>query len=132
MRTDFICPKCRGHLSVDGNVIFAIKDKNHVGGLLLLSPLLGEYTYKVHPSYPMQPGEKFDFFCPICHASLNMKDSDNLAKVILLEDDAHEHYVVFSRKEGEQCTYKVSNERLQKYGPDSQKYLDFLSACMLK
>jgi len=132
MKTDFLCPKCSGYLSVGENVIFNIRNRKNVGGLLLLSPALGNYTYKMHPSYLIDAGEKVDFFCPICHASLSVKGVENLASVIMLDENKTMHHVVFSSKEGEQCTYKISDKVIEKFGAHAENYLDFVSASMLK
>jgi len=132
MKTDFLCPKCSGYLSVGQNVIFQIRNRENVGGLLLLSPIIGDYTYVMHPSFKISTGEKVDFFCPICHASLSVKGVENLASVILIDENSTKYHVVFSSKEGEQCTYKISDEVIEKFGADSDNYVDFVSASMLK
>jgi len=132
MKTDFLCPKCSGYLSVGENVIFNIRNRKNVGGLLLLSPSLGDYTYTMHPSYQISPGEDIDFFCPICHASFSVKGVENLASILMIDEKGLKHHVVFSKKEGEQCTYKVSDQVIEKYGVHAQNYLDFISASMLK
>jgi hypothetical protein len=132
MKTDFLCPKCLGYLSVGKNVIFNIRNKKKVGGLLLLSPVLGDYTYEMHPSYQLSSGEELDFFCPICHTSLSVTGTENLASVILLDENGVKHYVIFSKKEGEQCTYKISDNELKRFGAHSGNYVDFISASMMK
>lgn len=132
MKTDFLCPKCSGYLSVGQNVIFQIRNRENVGGLLLLSPIIGDYTYVMHPSFKISAGEKVEFFCPICHASLSVKGVDNLASVIMIDENSTKYHVVFSSKEGEKCTYKISDEVIEKFGADSDNYLDFVSASMLK
>lgn len=132
MKTEFLCPKCSGYLSVGENVIFNIRNRKNVGGLLLLSPSLGDYTYTMHPSYQISPGEDIDFYCPICHASLSVKGIESLASILMIDEKGLKHRVVFSKKEGEQCTYKVSDQVIEKYGLHAQNYLDFISASMLK
>lgn len=132
MKTDFLCPKCSGYLSVGENVIFQIRNRENVGGLILLSPVLGDYTYTMHPSYQIKPREEVDFFCPICHASLSVKGAENLASVLMLDENRIKHRVIFSKKEGEKCTYKISDKGIEKYGEHAENYLDFVSASMLK
>lgn len=132
MKTEFLCPKCSGYLSVGENVIFNIRNRKNVGGLLLLSPILGNYTYQMHPSYQIEAGEKLNFFCPICHVSLSVKGVENLASVIMLDENNTSHHVVFSSKEGEQCTYKITGEVIEKFGAHADNYVDFISASMLK
>ena len=134
MKTDFLCPHCRGYLSVGNKVIFSIRKSGWSGGLLLLSPELGEYSYEHHASYQVKPGEEFDFLCPICHADLSVPGSEKLAKVLMHEKEGgeHEFFVVFSRVEGEKCTFKISEKKLETYGDASSKYFDFLNASLMK
>lgn len=133
MKADFLCPKCRGYLSVDDKVIFTIKKKGWAGGLLLLSSKLGEYTYLIHPSYSIEQGEQFDFLCPICHFDFSVEGTSSMAKVLMREDDKNEFFIVFSRKEGERFTYKLSERKVEKsYGEHSNLYADMLSFTFFK
>ncbi|BDX36775.1 hypothetical protein CYCD_01300 [Tenuifilaceae bacterium CYCD] len=132
MKNNFLCPKCSGYLNVGEYVIFNIRNKKHTKGLLLLSPVLGNYTYEMHPSYEVSTGESVDFYCPICHASLSVEGSENLAAIILQEESGEKHHIVFSRKEGEKCTYKISNKTIEKFGAHANNYIDFISASMMK
>jgi uncharacterized protein YbaR (Trm112 family) len=128
MKTDFLCPKCQGYLSVDNKIFFAIKGKRNRAGILLMSPTLGDYSYTTHPSFIIEPGEELDFFCPICHENLSVQGTDKLAKVVMREEDRYEYYIVFSKKEGERCTYRLSEKKIETFGDVANKYLDFLSA----
>lgn len=130
MKTDFLCPKCSGYLSVGEKVIFSIKSKKNEKGLILLSPSLGNYNYQMHPSFQIATGEEVEFFCPICHASLSVEGVENLALVVM-QDEA-KHFVIFSRKEGEQCTYKISDQKVEKFGEHANNYVDFITASMMK
>jgi hypothetical protein len=132
MKTDFICPKCKGYLNVGNNVIFSIKNKARPFGIILLSPILGDYKYEVNPSYQILSGEEFEFYCPNCHKLLSISGNDNLVEIIMTENDDNAHSVIFSRKAGEKCTYKISEGRITNYGIDAYKYVDFLSACLVK
>jgi hypothetical protein len=133
MKTDFLCPKCRGYLNVGNNVVFTIRQKGWTGGILLLSPELGDYSYSIHPSHRVEPGEQFDFLCPICHFDLSVPGSENMAKVLFKEDDRHEFYIVFSRKKGELCTYKISEAKIESsWGEHQMEHIDFLSASLFK
>ena len=132
MKTTFICPKCKGYLNVGNNVIFTIKNPKHPYGIILLSPTLGDYNYIINPSYKVDSGEEYDFFCPMCRKSLSVSGIDNLVKVIMIGEDQKEHFVVFSRRAGEQCTYKITDDAIENYGADSKKYVDFLAASFMK
>lgn len=133
MKTNFLCPKCRGYLSVGDRVIFTIKKKGWNGGLLLLSSDLGEYSYLHHGSFKIDPGEQFEFHCPICNYDLSVDGAENFAKVLMREDDNEDFFVIFSKKEGERCTYKLSEAKVEKsYGEHAAKNIDFLSATFFK
>jgi uncharacterized protein YbaR (Trm112 family) len=132
MKTDFLCPNCKGYLSVGENIVFTVKGKDEKNGILFLSPKLGDYTYSVNPNFSIEKGEELEFFCPICHADLSVSGAEKLARVILREESRYEYYIVFSRKEGERCTYKLSEKSIDTYGEAAHKYVDFVNASLMK
>lgn len=133
MKTHFFCPKCRGYLSVGNRVIFTIKKKGWSGGLLLLSPELGDYTYEHHTSFEIDSGEQLEFHCPICNFDFSVEGTENLARVLMREGDGEEFYVVFSKKEGERSTYKLSEVQIEEvWGEHAAQNIDFISAALLK
>lgn len=133
MKTNFFCPKCQGYLSVADKVVFAIKKKGLDGGLLLLSPNLGEYTYEYHPSIELIEGEEIDFFCPMCGYDLTLEGAKKLARVKMQIDDKETFWVVFSKKKGERCTYKISDGGdKESFGEHAGLNLDYLSIILLK
>ncbi|MDD2278271.1 MAG: hypothetical protein PHD06_01935 [Bacteroidales bacterium] len=133
MKTNFFCPKCQGYLSVADKVVFAIKKKGLDGGLLLLSPNLGEYTYEYHPSIELIEGEEIDFFCPMCGYDLTLEGVKKLARVKMQIDDKETFWVVFSKKKGERCTYKISDGgEKESFGEHSGLNIDILSINLLK
>lgn len=127
MKSEFICPKCSGHLLIDDKIIFtAISRKGKKSGMILLSSKVGDYTSLMHPSFKVEHGEEVDFFCPICHANLTASDVDEkLVKIIMVDESSERHEIYFSGVMGEQCTYKISNEKIEKYGESSEKYYKF-------
>ena len=134
-KTEFVCPHCRGYLSVSDKVVFTIRKPGWTGGLLLLSPIVGDYKYENHWSYKIQPGEEFEFHCPICNSDLSVPGTEKFAKVIMREEDnekTHEFYVVFSRVEGEKCTFKIAEKKMESFGESAHKYVDFVNASLLK
>lgn len=133
MKNDFICPNCRGYISVNDKIIFTIKKEGWKGGILLLNPLLGNYDYLHHPSIKIEEGEKFEFHCPICDFDLSVEGTDNLAKVILQDNKMKEYFVVFSKREGEKCTYKISDSKLEEsFGEHAPRNIDLLSTSFFK
>jgi len=127
MRTDYICPKCSGHLLVGDKIIFtAITRKNKRSGIILLSPVVGDYTSVIHPTFNVEEGEEVNFFCPICHANLTASDVDEkLVKIIMIDKDSVKHEIYFSDVMGEHCTYKISKEIVEKFGDASEKYYKY-------
>ncbi|MFC2152771.1 hypothetical protein ACFLSE_09610 [Bacteroidota bacterium] len=127
MSTDFICPKCNGHLLVGDKIIFtAITKKDKRPGIILLSSELGDYTSKLNPSFSIAEGEEVDFLCPICHGNLTATEVDqNLAKIIMVDEKSDKYEIYFSGITGEHCTYKVSEEKIEQFGDASQKYYKY-------
>ena len=132
MKIDFICPKCQGYLSVDNKVIFTIKKRGWNGGIVMLSPVLGEYTFSTNSTEEIEDGEDYDFYCPICQHDLSVTGNDKLAKVLMKEDN-EEFFIVFSKKRGEKCTYKLSETKLESfYGEHAIPHFDITSLTMMK
>jgi len=127
MRTDYICPKCSGHLLVGDKIIFtAATRKNKRSGIILLSPTLGDYTSMIHPTFNVEEGEEVNFFCPICHVNLTASDVDEkLVKIIMVDKDSKRFEIYFSDVMGEHCTYKISMETEEKFGEESEKYYKY-------
>jgi C4-type Zn-finger protein len=124
MKTNFICPHCRGHLRVSNSIIFLTKTTKGKSGLLLLSSELGDYNVKMHPSYNnFEEGEVVNFICPICYENLDAEEYDkNLAKVIMQEEDGKESTIFFSKIVGEKCTYQIQEGNIKSYGDHAEGY----------
>lgn len=124
--TNFLCPHCRGHLRVSNSIIFLTKTTKGKSGLLLISPELGDYSVKMHPTYSdFEEGEVVNFICPICYENLDAEEYDkNLAKVIMQEDTKKESIIVFSKIVGEKCTYQIAHKEkeIRKYGEHKDEY----------
>jgi hypothetical protein len=128
-----MCPKCTGYLNVGDKVIFTIKRKGWKGGVLMLSPTLGDYSYTHHPSFTVDEGEHFEFHCPICNFDLSVEGVDTFAKVILHEDGKEDQFVIFSKIKGEKCTYKVSEKQIiASYGEQAARHYDLLNMSFIK
>lgn len=125
-RNDFLCPSCRGHLRPEDKLIFMGKTRSGQSGFVLLSPHLGEYTIRKHPSFRTREGEHLEFYCPLCHENIaTHHEHINLVKIIMLTPDGKESEIVFSRIIGERCTYKIDGKEVEGYGPDSSEYRNF-------
>ena len=127
MDFEYLCPKCRGHLCVENQIIFTTKTKDWSGGLILMHPEPGNYHFTNHPSFKFEEGRQIDFYCPICAKKLTSKHHDNLAKIIMKDKEDNEYIILFSRKAGEKSTYKIIGESMEYYGKDANSYFDYLN-----
>lgn len=124
---DYICPKCRGHLSIDNEIIFLTKNNKEDSAIVLLSAELGNYSFRKNHKVDFESGDHVNFICPICYENLNADEYDaNLAKIIMVEDDGKEVDIVFSKVLGEQCTYSIHEKGIQAFGEDQDNYMDKL------
>jgi Zn-finger nucleic acid-binding protein len=126
MANTFMCPKCRGVLNVREYIVFSAKTGGDNRGLLFISPELGNYKLIKHPSFKLTDGEHIDLFCPICHINLAASEvSENLARVVMVDENNFEYQILFSEIIGEQCTYKMSDNDLEMFGENAPKYMNF-------
>jgi uncharacterized protein YbaR (Trm112 family) len=127
MNNNYICPYCKGHLKIDKDIIFLTKTKDGKSALILISPEIGDYTYKSHPSIQFEEGSHVNFICPICYENLDAKEYDtaNLAKVLMQDSLGNEFSIVFSKIKGEKCTYKISEDSFEAYGNHTDEYMNF-------
>lgn len=124
----YVCPSCKGQLKIDGKIIFSTRTLDKKVGLILMDPKMGEYSYVHHPSFEFIKGELVEFYCPICHANLECNDkNENLAHVIMIDKRNEEHDILFSRRAGEHCTFKIKGSDIESFGKDSYIYFEDLS-----
>jgi len=126
MKNEYLCPYCRGSLKVDNDIIIAVRTEDQKRGLLLLSPELGNYRCRKHPSLTYKEGERIETFCPMCHSNLKaINVNQNLAEVILVDEHGEEYLIYFSEIAGEHSTYKISDHDVESFGDDSEDYLNY-------
>lgn len=122
MANNFLCPVCKGHLRIGDSLVISAKSKTNKKGLLLLNPEIGNYSKTTHPTFEIEKGGEYYFYCPICHATLNSEKSPNLIRLILIDDKDLEYEVFFSNIGDERCTFKVSDKKVEFSGPDAESY----------
>lgn len=128
MNGHYICPKCRGHLTVEDHVVFSGKTKNGKMGLLFFDLKLNNSAVVKHPDFTFNEGDHVHLYCPICHADVEAKEiHDSLARVIQVDPDGKEHQIIFSKVIGEQCTYKVSDDTIKTFGEAAHLYHELLA-----
>jgi hypothetical protein len=126
MTTDYMCPHCNGHLLIDNHLILTVKHEEDTGMLLLMDPEIGNYQTIFHQSNIIKDGQKFDFFCPICHVRLSSDLNENLVMVLMRDEKGKTFELHFSRIAGQKSTYKIMGKEVQTFGIDAPHYLDFL------
>lgn len=127
MALDYMCPHCKGFISLEDCVMFSVKTKDDRVGLLSLHPELGNYTVRKHREFDFEEGDEFDFYCPICHAELASKLHSNLARIVMVDENYNEFDILFSKKAGQRSTYKIEGETMEIFGDDSAEYIDFMN-----
>ena len=120
---DYICPKCKGHLNIGDYLVFATKTQKKHRGLLMMSPVVGEYKYIHHEKFQLEKGEMVDFECPICQADLTSAKNQDHAMILMVgEEDSAEYELFFSKIAGNQSTYLMAHVGIESFGNDA---LDF-------
>lgn len=127
MSLDYMCPHCKGFISLNSCVIFSVRTPDYQLGLISLHPELGNYGIKKHANFDFKEGDELDFYCPICHAELASKMHASLARIVMIDDKFNEFEILFSKKAGQQSTFKIEGETMQIFGDDSAEYIDFIN-----
>ncbi len=125
MNTTYLCPHCRGAINASNHIILSAKAKDNTVGLVLLNEEIGNYSSIVSSSLIVKDEEVVDFYCPICHKSLNIPKKEDLAKYIRLDENLQESFIIISRKYGEQITFRVDeNKNVKTYGEKLNRFID--------
>ena len=120
---DYICPNCKGHLNVGDYLVFATRTQRKHKGLLMMSPLVGNYEYVHHNNFVLNNGEKVDFECPICQSDLTSNQNIDYAMIhMVAENDGSEYDLYFSKETGNKSTYLVANDVVKSFGEDALDY----------
>lgn len=126
MVTDYLCPSCKGHLLLSDHLILTVRHETDPAMLLLMNPEVGNYQTMHHPSHKIADGQKFNFFCPLCHHELTSDLNENLVMVLMKDDKGKMFELHFSRIAGQRSTYKIMGKEVQTFGIDAPHYLDFI------
>lgn len=124
---EYLCPHCSGHLLLDKRLILTVTHHDDSGMLLLMNPEAGNYQTVHHPSNQIIDGEKYEFYCPICHNKLESGLNANLAMVMMRDDEEKMFELHFSKIAGQRSTYKIMGKQVQTFGIDAPHYIDFLN-----
>ncbi|RLD81634.1 MAG: hypothetical protein DRJ10_05950 [Bacteroidetes bacterium] len=126
MEINYKCPKCRSYLNIGEKIVLSVKVESEHKGLILFEKELGNYKVKKHDLIQYKKGDLIGFYCPICHENLAAKNvNENLAEVLMVDEKDNEYKVMFSKIVGEHATYKVSDSKVESFGEDKEKYINF-------
>lgn len=124
MKTKYLCPHCRGKLSMNNDIILVAK-KEEKKGFVLLHTQLGNYKSKIDCSLNIQKGDIVDFICPLCQSNLDCnKNEKKLTCLILVSATNKESKVLFSKVFGEKATYHIENKEVLSYGEHAKLYMN--------
>ncbi len=120
MRREYDCPKCEKLLNPGSAVIFVV-EQGQQRELVLLSPIVGEYSIIYPESFQLTLGDLYTFRCPLCHGDLTSEVDDRLVELRsrLGETSCR---VSFSRVFGEQATFVYDDEHIERYGEHVTRY----------
>jgi len=126
MKTEFLCPYCKGYLKPNTKIILAARKSDGTSGLILFSPKLGEYDIIKHPTFEFAEGEHINMLCPLCQATLTDQNvSQNLARILMRDEKGNEFSIYFSEIYGMKCTYKILGSSVEAFGEDADTYRNF-------
>ncbi len=125
MEVQYLCPHCRGAINANDHIILTARTIEKNAGLVLLHQEMGNYTSTHSATLVIEPGEIVDFFCPLCHESLNTRRGEHFAHFIRIDESGKESKIVISRKYGEKTTFKIEDGKaVESYGESARKYMD--------
>lgn len=129
---NFRCPKCNAYLNVCDQIVLAAENNKGEKGLILLHPELGNYAVDTHNKFDIEQGEKLIFHCPACNKSLTSDQTDELAHIIMEDENGEPFEIHFSKTKGEEVTYKLEGKSVEFYGTNTKKYLNFFNLSAYK
>lgn len=126
MKDNYLYPHCMGHLNTGDYIIFSSGTSKGGLGLILLHSILGAYSATTQPFFEYEKGEKLQLYCPIRHKELASDIHENLAKILLIDENGNEFHILFSKAAGEKSTFKIIGDNVEVFGEHLDNYLDLL------
>jgi len=121
MKRIYTCPACEAVLNPSTKIILTAA-KGKTRGLVLFSPTPGNYSAVISENLHLKSGDKVDFSCPVCQASLVSGVNPNLVEISFHLDNGIDGKVNFSRILGEHATYFTTSESVRSYGDNAERY----------
>lgn len=120
MRWTYSCPHCQAMLNPDETVILLGEHRSEVF-LVGFHPEPGNYRAHFPPGKEVEKGSRVEFLCPVCHHRLGAAIAPELCALDMLTGRAR-HRVYFSRIAGEQATFVISAEGIERYGQHADQH----------
>jgi len=117
MRWTYSCPHCEAMLNPDETVILLAEQRSDIF-LVGLHPEPGNYRAYMPPGHEVEDGSRWNFRCPVCHHNLTAAIAPDLCALDMVSGGV-KHRVYFSRTAGEQATFVVSAEGIERLGTDA-------------
>ena len=124
MSRSFFCPHCNKLLNPHKKVIFLVENGNDLE-LVLLSAELGDYSAVHSRSMQLVDGAAYTFRCPLCRVNLTSSINNRLVDLLTREnEDGQNMRVSFSRVHGEEATFLMADNGVDRFGNDASQYDD--------
>ncbi len=122
MRREYLCPHCRKLLNPGSSVVLVV-EHDAQRELILLSPVLGEYSIVYPASFDLELGIHYTFRCPLCHANLASAADQRLVEIHSRSEIGAHSRVSFSRVFGERATLvHDDDEHVKRFGEHADRY----------
>jgi len=121
MKRIYNCPECEGILNPIVKIILRARVKKK-RGLILLSPVPGNYSIIVSEDIPLDKGMTVQLNCPLCGADLTSKKNRSFAELKWRTSEIDRGTVIFSKIYGEHATFFIVGEKVTPYGEDAAPY----------
>jgi len=93
--------------------------------LVLLSAKLGDYSAVHSRSMQLVEGAAYIFRCPLCRVDLTSSINNRLVDLVTREEeDGQDMRVSFSRVHGEEATFLMGDNGINRFGADASQYDD--------
>ena len=124
MKAKYICPFCRGVLNTEGKIILSAKTARGKTGLVLLHEEIDNYSVEMSDSLDVTERDIVDFYCPVCHSSLNTEKGEHYARFLKVDSEEVETKIIISREYGDKRSFEIRGEKLESYGESVRKFMD--------
>lgn len=113
---NYHCPHCKVQLNKENQVEFLVGYKNLPRSPLLLSRQPGVYGYKSDHNLKIENGDKVDFYCHSCEASLQSEKRPDFVEIEIWTSESPYLSLFFSPVCGERLTYVEMDGELMRFG----------------